>query len=85
MAIFYVKRNMQSKLQMISVKHMKHSIKPYPKNISEVQREFYKSTKDYLIPAWCIKEKKRELKQNTLQDLHISHSVIYKFYVGFYD
>ena len=27
------------------------------KNISEVQRAFYKSTKDYLIPAWCIKEK----------------------------
>ena len=37
---------------------MKHSIKPYSKNISEVQRAFYKSTKDYLIPAWCIKEKK---------------------------
>src|SRR3989337_3031001 len=27
------------------------------KDISEVQRAFYKSTKDYLIPAWCIKEK----------------------------
>ena len=27
------------------------------KAISEVQRAFYKSTKDYLIPAWCIKEK----------------------------
>ena len=36
---------------------MKHSIKPYSKDISEVQRAFYKSTKDYLIPAWCIKEK----------------------------
>ena len=36
---------------------MKHSIKPYSKDISEVQWEFYKSTKDYLIPAWCIKEK----------------------------
>ena len=36
---------------------MKHSIKPYSKDISEVHREFYKSTKDYLIPAWCIKEK----------------------------
>ena len=36
---------------------MKHSIKPYSKNISEVHRAFYKSTKDYLIPAWCIKEK----------------------------
>ena len=33
---------------------MKHSIKPYSKDISEVQRAFYKSTKDYLIPAWFI-------------------------------
>ena len=37
--------------------HMKHSIKPYSKDISEVQRAFYKSTKDYLIPALRIKEK----------------------------
>ena len=36
---------------------MKHSIKPYSKYIREVQRAFYKSTMDYLIPAWCIKEK----------------------------
>ena len=36
---------------------MKHSIKPYSKDISEVQWAFYKSTMDYLIPAWCIKEK----------------------------
>ena len=40
---------------------MKHSIKPYSKDISEVHREVYKSTKDYLIPAWCIKEKKGKL------------------------
>ena len=33
---------------------MKHSIMPYSKDISKVQRAFYKSTKDYLIPAWCI-------------------------------
>ena len=33
---------------------MKHSIKPYSKDISEAQRAFYESTKDYLIPAWCI-------------------------------
>ena len=26
-------------------------------DISEAHEEFYKSTKDYLIPAWCIKEK----------------------------
>ena len=36
---------------------MKHSIKPYSKDLSEVQWAFYKSTKYYLIPAWCIKEK----------------------------
>ena len=35
----------------------KHSIKPYSKDISEVQIAFYKSTKDYLMPACCIKEK----------------------------
>src|SRR3989337_4407549 len=33
---------------------MKHSIKPYSKDISEVHEAFYKSSKDYLIPAWCI-------------------------------
>ena len=38
---------------------MKHSIKPYSKDISEVQWAFYKSTMDYLIPAWCIKEKSK--------------------------
>ena len=37
---------------------MKHSIKPYSKDISEVQIASYKSTKDYLIPAWCINLKK---------------------------
>ena len=26
-------------------------------DISEAHEAFYKSTKDYLIPAWCIKEK----------------------------
>ena len=51
---------------------MKHSIKPYSKDLSEVKWAFYKSTKDYLIPAWCIKQKWK-LKQKTLQDLHISH------------
>ena len=37
---------------------MKHSIKPYSKDISEVHEAFYKSTKDYLIPAWCIIKRK---------------------------
>ena len=36
------------------MKCKEHSIKPYSKDISEVQREFYKSIKDYLMPAWCI-------------------------------
>ena len=43
---------------------MKHSIKPYSKDLSEVQRAFYKSTKDYLIPAWCIKEEGK-IKKDT--------------------
>ena len=51
---------------------MKHSIKPYSKDISEVHREFYKSTKDHLIPAWCIKEKWK-LNAKDAPRLHISH------------
>jgi hypothetical protein len=39
---------------------MKHSIKPYSKDISEVQRAFYKSTKDFLILAWCIIKKRKK-------------------------
>ena len=42
---------------------MKHSIKPYSKDISEVQRALYKSTKDYLIPTWCIIKGKRKSTQ----------------------
>ena len=41
---------------------MKHSIKPYSKDISEVQRAFYKSTKYHLIPAWCKKKRKVKTK-----------------------
>ena len=51
---------------------MKHSVKPYSKDISEVHRAFYKSTKDYLIPAWCIKEKWK-LNAKYAPSLHISH------------
>ena len=51
---------------------MKHSIKPYSKDISEVQRAFYNSTKDYLIPAWCIT--KRKIKSTR-------RSKIYAYYV----
>ena len=51
---------------------MKHSIKPYSKDISEVQRAFYKSTKDHLIPEWCIKEKWK-LNAKDAPRLHISH------------
>ena len=51
---------------------MKHSVKPYSKYISEVHRAFYKSTKDYLIPVWCIKEKWK-LNAKDAPRLHISH------------
>ena len=51
---------------------MKHSIKPYSKDITEVQWAFYKSTKDYLIPARCIKEKWK-LNAKYAPRLHISH------------
>ena len=52
---------------------MKHSLQPYLKYLSEVQWAFYKSTKDYLIPAWCIKEKKWKLNAKDAPRLHISH------------
>ena len=51
---------------------MKHSIKPYSKDISEVQIEFYKSTKDYLIPAWCIKEKRKLNAKDAPRLAHIA-------------
>ena len=38
---------------------MKHSIKPYSKDISEAHEAFYKSMKDYLILAWFIKEEQK--------------------------
>ena len=50
---------------------MKHSIKLYSKYVSEVHRAFYKSTKDYLIPAWCVK--KWKLNAKDAPRLHISH------------
>ena len=50
---------------------MKHSIKPYSKDISEVQRAFYKSTKDYLIPAWCIT--KRKIKGTRRSKIYAYH------------
>ena len=51
---------------------MKHSIKTYSKDISEVHRAFYKPTKYYLIPPWCIKEKIK-IKAKDAPRLHISH------------
>ena len=44
---------------------MKHSIKPYSKDISELHEAFYKSTKDYLIPAWCITKIKIKVTQRS--------------------
>ena len=51
---------------------MKHSIKSYSKDISEVQWALYKSTKYYLIPAWCIKGKLK-LNAKDAPRLHILH------------
>ena len=51
---------------------MKHSIKPYSKDLSEVQWAFYKSTKDYIIPAWCIKEKWKLNAKDTPRLAHIA-------------
>ena len=52
---------------------MKHSIKPYSKDISEVQRAFYKSTKDYLIPAWCIKGKTKCKRRSKIYAYHVTN------------
>ena len=51
---------------------MKHSIKPYSKDISEVQRAFCKSTKDYLIPAWYVKEKRKLNAKDAPRFAHIT-------------
>ena len=51
---------------------MKHSIKPYSKDISEVHRAFYKSIKG-LSHTSMVHKRKMKTKQKTLQDLHISH------------
>ena len=53
---------------------MKHSRMPYSKDISEVQWAFYKSTMDYLIPAWCIKEKGKLNKKDTPRFAHITRT-----------
>ena len=50
---------------------MKHSIKPYSKDISEVHEAFYKSATDYLIPAWCII--KRETKRTQRSKIYAYH------------
>ena len=41
------------------MKHTKHSIKPYSKDLSEAQRAFYKSMKGYLILAWFLKGRQK--------------------------
>ena len=38
---------------------MKHSIKPYSKDLSEAHEVFYKSIKGYLILEWFLKEKQK--------------------------
>ena len=40
------------------MKHTKHSVKPYSKDISEAHEAFYKSRKGYLILAWFLKKNK---------------------------
>ena len=50
---------------------MKYSIKPYSKDISEVQWAFYKSTMDYLIPSWCII--KRKIKGTRRSKIYAYH------------
>ena len=51
---------------------MKHSIKPYSKDISEVQRAFYKSTQGLSHTSMVHKIKVKTKHKKTLQDLHIS-------------
>jgi hypothetical protein len=56
---------------------MKHSIKPYSKDISEVHEAFYKSTKDYLIPAWCIiKRKIKSTRRSKIYSYHVTNKNI---------
>ena len=46
------------------MKHTKHSIKPYSKDISEAHESFYKSMKGYIILAWFLKKKKNTKDTN---------------------
>ena len=56
---------------------MKHSIKPYSQDISEAQRAFYKSTKDYLIPAWfIIKIKIKSTQRSKICAYHVTNKNI---------
>ena len=41
------------------MKHTKHSVKPYSKDISKTQRVLYKSMKGHLILAWFLKKKEK--------------------------
>ena len=49
--------------------------KPYSKDLSEVQWAFCKSTKDYLITAWCIKEKWKLNTKDAPRFTHIMWSI----------
>ena len=56
---------------------MKHSINPYSKDICEVQRSFYKSTKDYRIPAWwIIKIKIKSTRRSKIYAYHVTNKNI---------
>ena len=56
---------------------MKHSIKPYSKDITKVQGAFYKSNKVYLIPAWCItKRKRKSTRRSKIYAYHVTNKNI---------
>ena len=46
------------------MKHTKHFVKPYSKDISEAHEAFYKSMKGHLILAWFLKKKKNTRDTN---------------------
>ena len=52
------------------MKHTKHSIKPYSKDLSEAHEAFYKSMKDYLIIVGSIKENKGKI--NSKEIYHVN-------------
>ena len=55
---------------------MKHSIKPYSKDISEVQRAFYKSTKGISYQHGAFIKRKKSTRRSKIYAYHVMNKTI---------